>query len=138
MGYIINTCEEDDENKAHFFREIEESISELVTTKNKGSYVDKLILCQVYIKWYAEQKDFEKCNTLLKKVEIICRKHKKHDVKVMFYDILGIYYEAKLDGCYDVCTDGEKEICTLIIDSINRAIYHLEKTRKINKELLIA
>lgn len=87
---------------------------------------------------YAERGDFDKCYEEIEHVKQFVSKYPSHYSKAMYYDMLAVYYDAKLNGAYDYETDEEQKLLYLLMDSQNQTIYHIKRTRqRSGRKLLI-
>lgn len=87
---------------------------------------------------YAERRDFESCRNRLREAEKFLSKHPGHYQKAMYSDILASYYDAMLDGAYDCGRDEEYELRGALIRSLDRAVFHLRRTRRDGSRLFLA
>lgn len=83
---------------------------------------------------YTSMANHEHIRTVLKSAEDYALLHSHHFIMAMYFDMLGTYYDTLLDGNYIPYSEEEEQILIKLINAMENAVYHMEKSSQKNKE----
>lgn len=94
--------------------------------------IDKLvfILC--------EKNDFDDAYSMIMKAKRIIKHSRDNHLLGIFHDILAQYYDELLGGNYTVANKDNKKLQSLLLNSINKSISYMKKSKEPDSKSLLA
>ncbi len=92
-----------------------------------------LCRCQVWI--YLERKAFPEAYKILKETWEVIRQSRKRELYAPYYNLLGDYYDVKLDGAYDAWYKEQVYNLKMLLKAVDKTIHYAKKSKTV--ELLV-
>lgn len=111
---------------------------ELLSDKRGMGGIAVLKLYSIVVSVYCERRDFVEAWATIGRAERFVKHQRDKHIHALYYDLISTYYNEKLDGAYDVVSDEEEDMLSLLLDALEQSIRSMKKSNHFDKELWLS